>query len=175
MAASSHRLIFILYAHHDLSMVDLKPVTFWEHLVWMDTANYGGVKELQIARTLTPAKRVRRKTRAGGAILDSDGSASDASGVSLGGLSQSKSTLDNKLVMNWNIRNFLPLADDVNCQEWFDLAVAEWINSCCHQAIVVRQARIARGISRVSLLSTIFYSLTPPPPHLHSRHFALRR
>jgi hypothetical protein len=44
-------------------MIDLSSATFWEHLVWLDTANHGGILELGAP---SPAKkRSRKKARQG--------------------------------------------------------------------------------------------------------------
>lgn len=44
-------------------MLELAPVQFWQHLVWMDTANFGGVMENTTLAASTPSARKRRLGR----------------------------------------------------------------------------------------------------------------
>lgn len=100
--------------------IEIEPTTFWEHLVWMDQANFGGVEEIDLDNLDMGAKR-GRKRRTKKAIRDTsddehggDGSDSEVDAPTprhssiLASDPTGSMSLQLPVEMHWNIQDYLP-------------------------------------------------------------------
>ena len=137
------------YIEYILGCIKAKPLfstlvfhekEYWEHLVWMDSANFGGIKERDMA--------VVQKHRAASVDLDvEDGFTSpdeDADRAITPGMGESENP-EFPLHMNWNIAEFLP---DV-LRERFDLFVGHWVYQQFEKRFKARKARGGTGMTPI--------------------------
>jgi hypothetical protein len=155
------------------STLDLDATTYWEHLVWMDGSNHGGIKEVvSIAPEMSPAGsavavRNRRKIIADSdddeeeeenpnAALDemeedamsqeSDGEfGSPARQMDAVSIASALDLPEGTASMNWNISEFLSSTG----RELFTTVIGEWIFMAWKARMAEREMR--SGVARTPI------------------------
>jgi len=111
--------------------IDIKMHQCWEHLIWLDSANYGAIKAKIVDKEMSEIeesvkRKLKKKNREENSeeILSSGGE-SEEEELELEELNLSDEEIEPEIEMKWSLTNYLP--DVGNCKLNFSTAIASYI------------------------------------------------
>jgi DNA polymerase epsilon subunit 1 len=105
--------------------IRIEPTANWEYLLWMDQANYGGVR-VKLPPSLKALYSEEENSETATATQEEVGVASTPNEQEMGSLNEQEIE-EPEVEMNWNVCNYLP--ESGSCQDIFRVMVAGHIHA----------------------------------------------